>query len=250
MIAHKYLSRGAVGLYSGFPWPTPEGDGPGRWVEVSGELVAGQNGVHACLRTDLVDWLDDELWLVELDGYVQVEGLLIARRGRLLRLVEAWNDAAANAFARACVLSARDYASAALEEAGLEEEAAALRASNDYDSLQRAATFHLAGVEGDALALLADSVELARGGRPERYGAHPGLDSRPPPAALAANLGFVAAHAAGVMTARQGNATSYDAGYERERSRQRGWLADLLAEHDTATVSSRMGAAVETRRSR
>jgi hypothetical protein len=248
VIAYKFLSRGAVGLYSGFPWPTPEGNDPGSWVEVSGELLAGLNGIHACLPTDLVNWLDDELWLVELDGYLEAEGLLVARRGRLLDRVEAWDGKAADGFAHACVLSARDHASAALEDEGLQEEAAALRAATDYDTLQRAAMLHLPGVEGDALALLADSVELARGGRPDRYGAHPGLDSRPTPAALAANLGFVAAHAAGVMAERRGRATSYEVGYEGERARQRRWLADLIAEKGTVTDRSTKSTAAEARR--
>ena len=43
MIAHKFLGTGAIGLYSGFSWPTPAMAGPGPWVAVDGPLVEGRN---------------------------------------------------------------------------------------------------------------------------------------------------------------------------------------------------------------
>ncbi len=231
MIAHKFLSRGAVGLYSGFRWPTPEGGEPGAWVMVTGPLVAGSNGVHACDTGALADWLDDELWLVELDDdqCLRADGLLVARRGRLLRRLEEWNEQTAEEFARACVLSARDYACALLEDAGATEMAEAIRRSHDWDELQKLAASTGLDEDGESLVLLADSVELARGGRPERYGSHPGIETRPSAAALAANLGFVAAHAAGTLeVARAGDPSVYETGHGEERARQRQWLAERL----------------------
>src|SRR5262245_2750967 len=90
--AYKFLGRCARGLYSGFRWPTPSNGDPGLWVETHGALEPGSNGVHALRTSRLVDWIDDELWLVELAGDVEeIEDMLVARRGRLVQRVDAWD---------------------------------------------------------------------------------------------------------------------------------------------------------------
>lgn len=105
MRAYKFLSAGAVGLYSGFRWPT------GEWVEATGPLRECGNGIHACRFLDLPYWIDDELWELELDGELLVEPRgLIARRGRLLRRLERWNLATAEEFARDCAARAHELA--------------------------------------------------------------------------------------------------------------------------------------------
>ena len=232
MIASKFLSRGATGLYSGFSWPTPRGAAPGAWVEVAGPLVAGMNGIHACTPNEIVNWIDDELWLVELDGEItEHEGVLAARRGRLLLRVGTWDAAAADGFTLACVLSARDHAVSALARAGDPGRAVALSQSDDYDELQAfGAAAPVADAPAlDALRFVADAVELARGGRPDHYGAHPGAAARPTPGAIAANLGFVVAHAAGCAAAHEADDPSaYQGGFDAERERQRAWLSERL----------------------
>ena len=232
MIASKFLSRGATGLYSGFSWPAPRGEAPGAWVEVAGPLVAGINGIHACTPNEIVNWIDDELWLVELDEEItEHEGVLAARRGRLLLQVGTWDAAAADAFTRACVLSARDHAVSALARAGDPGRAAVLAQSDDYDELQAlAASTPVADAPAlDGLRFVADAVELARGGRPDHYGAHPGAGARPTPGAIAANLGFGVAHAAGCAAAHAADDPSaYQAGFDAERERQRAWLWERL----------------------
>ena len=78
MIAYKFLGAGAVGTYSGFAWPV------GEWVDVDLPLVPSRRGVHACRVLDLPYWLDDELWVVELDGEIaEQERMVVAERGRL-----------------------------------------------------------------------------------------------------------------------------------------------------------------------
>jgi hypothetical protein len=72
-------------------------------VEVPPPLEVCQRGIHACAGEYLPEWLESELWEIELDGEVtELEGLLVARRGRLRDRVEAWDGAAAREFARAC----------------------------------------------------------------------------------------------------------------------------------------------------
>jgi hypothetical protein len=231
VIAYKFLSAGAIGLYSGFRWPVPKNGEPGPWVHVDGRLVAGANGVHALTARELLDWIDDELWLVELAGEIdENEGILVARRGRLVRLVDSWTSATAREFAQDCVVRVGDCAIEALRRAGRSGDADAIRALDDLRALQSDAAAlakEAAGFAASALAYAADAVELARGGRPDHYGAHPGASARPSPGAVAANLGFVAAHVAASSLA---DATSdpgqYPVGFDRERERQRTWLTE------------------------
>jgi hypothetical protein len=43
-------------------WRAPPAGGP---------LELSRNGVHACPAAELVNWIDDELWLVELEEPVE-----------------------------------------------------------------------------------------------------------------------------------------------------------------------------------
>src|SRR5690242_18164858 len=108
--AYKFLRPGAVAPFTAVPWPQPDGDGPGAWLE-SAVAEPCRRGVHACTAADLPYWLQDELWEVELDGDVQRVGhKLVARRGRLVRRIADWNEDAARAFSRDCAGRAAGYA--------------------------------------------------------------------------------------------------------------------------------------------
>ena len=81
VIAYKFLADGRVGPFSHVTWP-PEGE----WLEATGGDRACSARVHACRLEDLPEWMDHELWRVELDGDVRVDcGKLVADRGRLAR---------------------------------------------------------------------------------------------------------------------------------------------------------------------
>ncbi len=236
MIAHKFLGAGATGLYSGFRWPVAKNGQVGPWVEVDGPLSLGVNGVHALTARELVDWIDDELWLVELGGEIeQHEGILLARRGRLVGLVDAWDSATAHSFTEECVLRVRDCAIEALRGVGRPGDADAVGELDDGDALQAyaaALAARVAGFPAVLLAYVADAIELSRGGRPDNYRGHPAETSPASPGAIAANLGFVAAHVAGSAFAdATGDSEQYEAGFERERDRQRAWLTELLRPH-------------------
>lgn len=113
MIAFKFLRGGRVGPFSHVRWPAPAGDAPGSWVLRAGAGAGGvcAQRVHACRINDLPEWIDTELWTVELDGDIDVQcGKLVADRGRLLAPVDAWDAAAATELAAACALRARDAA--------------------------------------------------------------------------------------------------------------------------------------------
>jgi hypothetical protein len=232
MIAYKFLSSGATGLFSRFVWPTPTADGPGEWVRVEGELEPCLNAIHACTRTQLVEWLDDELWEIELDGaLLEADGELVAPAGRLIRRVESWNDEATRAFVDQCVESTVALAAESLVQAGREAEAEALaefrsRPDGELKVLQLAQSFD--DDEASPVQFLADVIRLERGGRPELDEEAPtAAAGGPTPAALAANLGFVCAHIVAQL-AEQERPGAYEASFADERMRQSTWLAARL----------------------
>jgi hypothetical protein len=149
VIAYKFLRSGAVGPFSGRAWPVPaRADGPAEWVAVEGPLELCVNGIHACASQSLSGWLGEELWAVELAGELhETEGMLLARRGRLLSRVEDWPDDAAADLARACVERATRLADRSPGDSALAEYAA---------DAERFAGRHT--VVGTALAAYASAV--------------------------------------------------------------------------------------------
>ena len=110
MIAFKFLRAGSIGPFTGFRWKR------GEWVETEGPVPC-RRGIHACLARDLPYWLRGELWEIELDGEIAVGRFkLVAERGRLVRRVEAWNDAAYLDFATGCCKVTRALAEAHAED--------------------------------------------------------------------------------------------------------------------------------------
>jgi hypothetical protein len=117
MIAYKLLREGRVAPFSGVVWPPP-----GEWLEAE-NVEACRSGIHACRAEDLPLWLGlGEIWEVELDGVVAEARKLVARRGRLLRRLEGWNEETGRAFVASCAVSARKEAEGAPELAGYAED--------------------------------------------------------------------------------------------------------------------------------
>jgi hypothetical protein len=115
VIAYKFLRTGRRALITRASWPEPSSTAA-AWVEASsGELVPCRNGIHACRVEDLAYWIAEELWEVELSGETRVGGdSILARKGRLVRPVEAWRSggAAPLAFARGCIERAETHVDA------------------------------------------------------------------------------------------------------------------------------------------
>jgi hypothetical protein len=108
VIAHKFLRPDGTSVFTGFRWPLPDG-GPGAWVEAGPDPC--RSGVHACRPSQLPLWMGRALYEVELDGEIVEEGTkLVAARGRLVRRVEGWDDAARDAYTRMCADRAHELA--------------------------------------------------------------------------------------------------------------------------------------------
>ena len=107
MTAYKLLRPGRVAPFGGVAWPLP-----GEWLEVE-RVEACRSGLHACRAADLPYWLGlGELWEVELEGIEFDDRKLAARRGRLLRRVEEWNERTQQAFVGSCAERLRPLAAA------------------------------------------------------------------------------------------------------------------------------------------
>ena len=108
MIAYKFLRPDGSGVFTRFAWPLP-GREPGAWVEAP--VVACRSGVHACRAEDLPLWLGQDLYEIELGGRIVAERMkVVAARGRLLRRIGAWDEAARAAYTQDCVARAHALA--------------------------------------------------------------------------------------------------------------------------------------------
>jgi hypothetical protein len=127
VIALKCLLAGGIAPFSRLAWPLPGKGEPGAWVEAEPDRCA--SGVHACLARSLPYWLTSEVWTIELDGVEHGERKLVARRGRLLQPVEAWNGETESDFALDCAARAAALAAGADSLAAYAEDARACAAA-------------------------------------------------------------------------------------------------------------------------
>ncbi|MFL5862484.1 MAG: hypothetical protein ACJ780_17205 [Solirubrobacteraceae bacterium] len=119
MHAYKVLHDGRS-EFTRWPWPLPEGDTPGAWVQATGAIGLCVNGIHASTTEQLPHWLGRELWEIELGGDIlKDEAALVASQGRLLRRVQAWDEAMRARFAGMCLRRARELADGYPAGAGL-----------------------------------------------------------------------------------------------------------------------------------
>ncbi|HVT10236.1 MAG TPA: hypothetical protein VHO67_22405 [Polyangia bacterium] len=109
MIAYKFLTRDGRGPITLWPWPRPSAGAEGAWVEAGGPLGLCRHGVHACRVDELVYWIHEDLWRVELNGpFVEGQDCVVAARARLVGRIEAWSGGGAQRFA----VAVRDHAAA------------------------------------------------------------------------------------------------------------------------------------------
>jgi hypothetical protein len=207
MKAYKFFHPGRVAPFTGHVWPEQS------WLEAAGPLETCRSGIHACRVDQLPYWLADELWEVELTGEIESAELqVLARRGRLVRLVEQWDGAARSEFATECVRRAAGYASDELRAHGLVAEADALAGAKSLAGLTARAT--AASKAAAAVAGAGDAVDLA--GYVVDAAAYAEAEQT-------AGAAFVAAHAA-VVHAPAG----VDDPFGAERAGQAEWLRARL----------------------
>lgn len=208
MHAYAFLDPAATDYVSGVRWPVPDEPGPGAWLEAgAGTPLRGYSS------DQLLWWLDQHLWEVELDGDVrETDRSILGARGRLLAPVHAWTPDVARELTTDCALRLRDRAVAALEADG-RDGAAVLAGADDLESIAEAAATAASG-EGDGSLLAGYTADLVRV-----------ASFMPDPARGAAVAARIAAHAhAGGDEGKPG----YEESYAEERARQRDWLRTRL----------------------
>lgn len=98
-VAYKFLRPGRIGPFTGAAWPAP-----GEWLDAGGPPALCKCGIHALQPAALPKWMAEELWRVELaDGEQVGDGILLARRGRLVERIAGWDDETARAYAEDCI---------------------------------------------------------------------------------------------------------------------------------------------------
>ena len=108
MIAYKLLRSDGTGVFTRFAWPLPDG-GPGAWVDAPADPC--REGIHACRVGDLPYWAGRLLYEIELGGEVVEQATkVVAPRGRLVRQVDAWDDAFRAGYTRWCADRAHEIA--------------------------------------------------------------------------------------------------------------------------------------------
>ena len=209
MRAYAFLDPTATDYVSGVRWPVPGDRGPGAWLEPGAD-----SPLRGYPADQLLWWLDQQLWEVELAGDVHDTGRsLLGERGRLLAPVDAWTPDVARELTTDCALRLRDRAVVALEVDGMNADADTLRAASDLESIAEAAAAAAAG-EGFGSLLAGFTVDLVRF-----------ASFMPDPARGAAVAARIAAHAhAGGDEGKQG----YEEAYAEERARQADWLRTRL----------------------
>jgi hypothetical protein len=100
VIAYKFLRADGTSVFTGFAWPLP-GAEPGAWVDAPVDTC--HSGIHACRPRDLPLWVGHTLYEAQLEGEIaQHATKVVASRGRLVRRVEAWDDALRAEYTRMC----------------------------------------------------------------------------------------------------------------------------------------------------
>ena len=209
MRAYAFLDPAATDYVSGVRWPVPNDRGPGAWLEAGAD-----SRLRGYPADQLLWWLDQQLWEVELAGDVQkTDRSVLGARGRLLAPVDTWTPEVARELTMDCALRLRDRAVVALAADGKGKAAAVLATAGDLESIAEAAASAASGDGGGSL-LAGYTADLVRA-----------ASFMPDPARGAAVAARIAAHAhAGGDEGKQG----YEEAYAEERALQGEWLRSRL----------------------
>lgn len=209
MRAYAFLDPAATDYVSGVRWPVPDDRGPGAWLEAGAD-----SRLRGYPADQLLWWLDQQLWEVELAGDVQkTDRSVLGARGRLLAPVDTWTPEVARELTMDCALRLRDRAVVALAADGKGKAAAVLATAGDLESIAEAAASAASGDGGGSL-LAGYTADLVRA-----------ASFMPDPARGAAVAARIAAHAhAGGDEGKQG----YEEAYAEERALQGEWLRSRL----------------------
>src|SRR5262245_59163924 len=98
VLSYKFLRADGTSVFSGVGRPLAAG-GPRPWIVA--RVDPWHSGSHACRPPAMPYWVGRTLYEIELDGEIVAQrAKLVAPRGRLLRPVDAWDDATRDDYTR------------------------------------------------------------------------------------------------------------------------------------------------------
>ena len=109
MTYYKFLSKDGTSSCPKTHWslPTKNSDGtwaPGAWMPKAEELAFFTSGYRVCSRESLVNWVNDELYEIEVQGkHIEADTMSCWQQSRLMRRVDTWNERTIRLFMCDCV---------------------------------------------------------------------------------------------------------------------------------------------------
>ena len=102
----KFLTGRNHGPFSDFDYtpylPKKKGT-PGKWFTVKGDLCKCNVGIHYATIATAVDWLNENLWVIETAGTDTGDSdKRWCRKARFIQRISTWNDRTARLFACDC----------------------------------------------------------------------------------------------------------------------------------------------------
>ena len=83
-------------------WFLPKGKRPGKWMPFIEHLRPCVRGYHVCRQKDLLDWINETVYLVEIRGKKIIrDDKIVVQQARLIKQM-AWNETTARLFACDC----------------------------------------------------------------------------------------------------------------------------------------------------
>ena len=92
---YKFLTEHNTGAYSEFDYSEylPKGNKPGKWLPKVEKIELCSRGYHACKKADVLDWLNAQMFEVELRGEtIEDATKIVAQQMRIVKKITTWND--------------------------------------------------------------------------------------------------------------------------------------------------------------
>lgn len=130
---YKFLTADNRGEYSRFDFTDylPKDGKSGKWLPKTSNPVICEQGYHCFKPEHILEWLNTQLFEVEIRGKtIEGDTKIAAQQMRFVRKLDAWNDSSARLFAEG--KTTKDQLAAAWDAAGAAAWAAAWAKYTDH----------------------------------------------------------------------------------------------------------------------
>jgi hypothetical protein len=100
---YKILNQDGKSPYQGAEWYLPKGKHPGKWMPRVDRIERCGSGYHICKRGQAVQWLDAQIYEVEVKGeLLKCNNKCVAQQARLIKKFDTWDEQTQRLFAADC----------------------------------------------------------------------------------------------------------------------------------------------------